>query len=332
MHDRTRQALLYDGGYAVAMTFAAIDVETANRRPGSICALGVVLVRDGRVVTVEHLLARPPAELSTFERANTRVHGISAATVAGEPTFADQLARVLELVADQPVVGHNIAFDMRAIREACDADRLPWPTMKYSCTLTLARRAGLGLLSYRLPAVCEALQLSVGAHHHAASDAEAAARVVLALAAQQGVHTLEELSGALGVRLGRISESRWVGCIADVVAAHGQDHLPGIDRRHPLYGKHIAFTGGLSSPRSEVSALVASLGALPQVNPTKATDYLVIGDGFTGTSAEDFHTGRAAKAVRVNAKGGHIEVLTEGDLLDLLAERTTDGVRGGWAA
>jgi hypothetical protein len=63
-----------------------------------------------------------------------------------------------------------------------------------------------------------------------------------------------------------------------------------------------------------------------QVSPTKTTDFLIIGDGFTGHTAEEFHTGRALKAVKVNAKGGHIEVLTEGDSLGLFAEPATSGV------
>ncbi len=68
-------------------------------------------------------------------------------------------------------------------------------------------------------------------------------------------------------------------------------------------------------------------GATPHESPKKTTDFLVIGDGFTGTSAEEFHTGRAAKAVKVNAKGGHIEVLTEGEFLEMLTETHTSGMR-----
>ncbi len=64
-----------------------------------------------------------------------------------------------------------------------------------------------------------------------------------------------------------------------------------------------------------------------QASPTRTTDFLIIGDGFTGHTADEFHTGRALKAAKVNAKGGHIEVLTEGEFLDLLAEPATSGVR-----
>jgi DNA polymerase-3 subunit epsilon len=54
---------------------------------------------------------------------------------------------------------------------------------------------------------------------------------------------------------------------------------------------------------------------------------LVVGDGFTGSDPADFATGKAAKAVQLRAKGHRIEVLTEADLVDLLAEARTSGVR-----
>ncbi len=54
---------------------------------------------------------------------------------------------------------------------------------------------------------------------------------------------------------------------------------------------------------------------------------LIVGDGFTGSDPADFATGEAAKAVQLRAKGHRIEVLTEADLVDLLAEAHISGVR-----
>jgi DNA polymerase-3 subunit epsilon len=54
---------------------------------------------------------------------------------------------------------------------------------------------------------------------------------------------------------------------------------------------------------------------------------LVVGDGFAGSDPADFNTGKAWKAVQWRAKGHRIEVLTEADLVDLLAEARTSGVR-----
>ena len=159
----------------MSLTFAAIDVETANSNRGSICSFGVVVVRDGKVTEKHHFLTRPPRELDWFDGFNVMLHSIRPADVADQPGFSERLAQVLAIVGDLPVVAHNAAFDIGAIRMGCDADDLDWPTLTYACSLIMSRRAGLELLSYRLPLVCEALGFPAGQHHRADDDAEAAA-------------------------------------------------------------------------------------------------------------------------------------------------------------
>jgi len=72
----------------------------------------------------------------------------------------------------------------------------------------------------------------------------------------------------------------------------------------------MVFTGGMALRREDAWVAVASLGATPETAVTKRTTMLVIGDGFTGNCVEEFHTGKAAKAVHWQAKGHTIEVLT----------------------
>lgn len=127
------------------------------------------------------------------------------------------------------------------------------------------------------------------------------------------------------VRLGHITQTTWSASLA-LGRTAGREGAEA-DPHHPLYGRNVCFTGGLSLLRSEAWSLIEQLGATPQENVTKKTDFLVIGDGFTGSTPEEFHTGRAVKAVKTNAKGGHVEVLTEGDFLKLLAEPETSGQR-----
>lgn len=310
----------------MTLSFAAIDVETANSLRGSVCSIGVAVVEAGELVAQHHMLCQPPETLRWFDGINVSIHGIRPEDVADQPPFAVRLRQALEIVGDLPVVAHNAAFDIGAIRSGCDADGIDWPTLTYACSLVMARRSSLGLLSYRLPLVCEALDVPQGQHHRADDDAAAAALVVRALATRAGVDNLADLAASMMVRLGRITQVDWAGCVSS-----GRLHPPtanaDADPDHPFYGQEVAFTGGLSILRAEAMALVADLGGTPQANPTKITDFLVIGDGFTGNSAAEFHTGKAAKAVKINSKGGRIEVLTEGDFLALVADTTTRGLR-----
>lgn len=65
--------------------FAAIDFETANPRADSACALGVVVVDDGRIVDRIFELIRPVTPESTF----TAVHGLTWAHVRAAPAFGE---------------------------------------------------------------------------------------------------------------------------------------------------------------------------------------------------------------------------------------------------
>jgi DNA polymerase-3 subunit epsilon len=310
----------------MTLSFAALDVETANRSRGSVCSIGIAVIEAGHLVAQHHMLCKPPETLHWFDGINVSIHGIRPEDVADQPTFAVRLQQTLEIVGDLPVVAHNAAFDIGAIRTGCDADGVDWPTLNYACSLVMARRSSLGLLSYRLPLVCEALGVAQGQHHRADEDAAAAAMVVLALAGRARVDNLADLAASLMVRLGRISQVDWAGCVSSR-RLHPPSPNADADPDHPFYGQEVAFTGGLSILRAEAMALVANLGGTPQAGPTKITDFLVIGDGFTGNSAAEFHTGKAAKAVKINSKGGRIEVLTEGDFLALVADTRTQGSR-----
>lgn len=66
----------------MGIDFVPFDVETANRNRGFICQIGLTIVADGAIVQTESLLCRPPESVSNFDSFNTRLHGISAPTVA----------------------------------------------------------------------------------------------------------------------------------------------------------------------------------------------------------------------------------------------------------
>ncbi len=67
--------------------FVALDVETANNDRGSICQIGVACVRPGNAIETWVTYVDPQTSRWVF----TGLHGISNATVAGAPTFAEVL-------------------------------------------------------------------------------------------------------------------------------------------------------------------------------------------------------------------------------------------------
>jgi DNA polymerase-3 subunit epsilon len=156
-------------------TFVAIDFETANRAPSSACAVGLARVEGGRIVARAHHLIRPP--FRTFEF--TWVHGIDWRTVKDQPGFGDLWPQLAPLLAGADfLAAHNAAFDRRVLAACCAHWGLEAPALPFECTVRMARRAWK-LRRATLQHVADHLGIPL-THHHAGSDAEACARIVLA--------------------------------------------------------------------------------------------------------------------------------------------------------
>nr|WP_120492232.1 exonuclease domain-containing protein [Corynebacterium lactis] len=188
--------------------FAAFDVETANGDAGSIIQLGVAIVRGGAVAERYSWLCRPPKGLDYFDEANIAIHGITAADVAGEPPFAQQVEKFVAAVEGLPIVAHNARFDFTALTRACRADGISVPKLEFACTYMWARQLQLGLPNLKLPTLAQAAGSSLDNHHDATADAVACAEVALWLMRRQGVGSVRALSAALSLSMGSVGSGR----------------------------------------------------------------------------------------------------------------------------
>lgn len=156
------------------MTFLAIDFETANRYPNSACSVGLVTVRDNKVVSRKTFLIKP--RMRIFE--NTHVHGISWNDVRKKKTFKElwpTLIRYFEGI--DFAVAHNAAFDQRVLTACCSTYGLDTPDVEFKCTMKLSRSV-LNMRPANLFHVSRELFIPLN-HHDAGSDAEACARIMI---------------------------------------------------------------------------------------------------------------------------------------------------------
>jgi len=163
-------------------TFVAIDFETADYGADSACAVGLVRVEGWTVVAREARLIRPPRRYIRF----TYIHGITWSHVEDAPIFADVWPQLRGMVdgADY-VVAHNAGFDRGVLQTCCRLARLDVPRLPFVCSMREARRKW-GIRPTTLPDVCRHLGLSLK-HHDALSDAEAAARIMIAARAEGAI-------------------------------------------------------------------------------------------------------------------------------------------------
>lgn len=160
--------------------FIAIDVETANYEASSICSIGCVKVRDGEIVDTYYSLVQP--EPNWYVRRFTAIHGLSDDDTYNAPTFDAVWNEIVAWSEGLPFVAHNAAFDWKCICAAAYIYRLEAPRRFY-CTLQTARRkiSRWECPSKSLPNLCDYLGIDFRDHHHALADAEACAKIALAL-------------------------------------------------------------------------------------------------------------------------------------------------------
>jgi DNA polymerase-3 subunit epsilon len=148
--------------------FTAIDFETANHNPSSICQVGLVRVESGEVVATYNQLVRPPDNYYFYK--NVEIHGIKPEDTIEAPTFEEVWFEFRHWIEDQVVVAHNSRFDFNCLKHALAFYDNVQPVFEERCTLKIYRK-GLAYLSkkYKIPLE----------HHDALSDAHACAMLYL---------------------------------------------------------------------------------------------------------------------------------------------------------
>ena len=221
--------------------FFALDVETANNDRGSICQIGVGCVRSDNSIETWATYVDPKVERWEF----TYLHGISAHTVQGAPTFAEVLP-VLRDALNRATVYQHSGFDRSAVAAACGRCGLPIPQWDWRDSVHLARAAwpelrgngghGLASLQQHLGLVFD--------HHDAGEDARAAAEVVLRAEGvqpdrAQGLVQAGRIPKADDDDFDLIEESDDIAIVVPVPAAVPMPPRP-IPHQHA--GRHIGTT------------------------------------------------------------------------------------------
>ena len=327
------------------MDFTAIDFETANGFRGSPCSVGLTKVRDGVVVDEGYWLMRPPAGHDHFDSRNITIHGITPDDVQAAPRFKDVFPEVRDFMGSDVLVAHNAAFDIGVIRSAAEVSGMSAPALDYACTVVLSRK-NYSLPSYSLPFVAEAAGVPLRNHHDATEDARACAGIMVDIAAKHGAGSVREVFGAMKLAMphadafdpavdefSKATRSA-LERIADLASGsaevigrrpswstEGPNPEPNAqaDPAHPLYGQTIVFTGDIALPRPEAKLRAAHYGAQSASNVTRKTTVLVVGGGF---AANDLRSGRltskAARVLELQRKGQGIEVLSEGEFMQMV--------------
>ena len=103
--------------------FAAIDFETANECPSSVCSVGVVIVRDGEVTDSFYSLIHPEPEY--YKWFCQEVHGLGPEDTDDASVFPRIWEKIEPLIEGLPLVAHNSRFDEGCLKSVFLSDGLP---------------------------------------------------------------------------------------------------------------------------------------------------------------------------------------------------------------
>ena len=151
--------------------YSVIDIESngAPFRKESIIEIAIYRF-DGHEITDQFIsLVNPESEISSFVQ---KLTGISAKMVLTAPKFHEIAKRVVEITHDSTLVGHNIDFDYRMLRQSFK--RLGYEfNINTLDTIPLAKKLIPEEKSYSLSKLCKSIGIPLTEAHRASGDARA---------------------------------------------------------------------------------------------------------------------------------------------------------------
>lgn len=285
------------------MRFAAIDVETANRRQRSICQVAVVVFDGGKEIAGDVVYVDPQDD---FDPINVGIHGIDPSRVRGALTFPQVHGRLSGILAGQHVLSHHtfdrIAMGQAASHHGLQALQCTWLD---SCLIArqvwpqLADSGGFGLKN-----LARHFGISLR-HHDALEDARAAGHIMLRAIDESGVDLTQW--AALGTPKPRGS---YDGSKRDITRSGDGDG--------PLIDESIVFTGNFTVDKFELADMAHIAGAAVRKRVTQETTMVVVGELQAGVVGADGKSSNLRYAEQLAAKGAPILLVTEDDFRELV--------------
>jgi len=180
------------------MNFTALDFETANTHKTSICAVGIAIVENGKVVKTISKLIKPLPDFYSYW--NVQIHGITPEMTSDAPYFIDVWQELKQYIDGTTLVAHNAAFDVGALRSILSAHDISYPKTNYFCSHIVSKKVFNELPSHKLSTVCKHLNIPLN-HHEAESDAIGAAQIIIKANERLDLTSVDALLATLKMKM-----------------------------------------------------------------------------------------------------------------------------------
>jgi len=156
-------------------TYIALDIETTSLDPekGNVLEIGVVRFNEKKVLEEWESLVNPGEKIPTIVKAIT---GITEEDVKEAPTLEEVKEKFIKFVGREPIVGHNIHFDLDFLK----AKGIDFSNKRYD-TWRLATILLPKFPSHSLEALADYLKIKHLEKHRSLADTKASAELFLVL-------------------------------------------------------------------------------------------------------------------------------------------------------
>jgi DNA polymerase-3 subunit epsilon len=281
------------------MNFTVIDFETAtyDRMP---CQLGLVVVRDGRIVEENQWLIKPPG--NKYDSGCIQVHGIRPEDTISSPEFFELWDEIKPYLDNKIIVCHNCDFDSSVLNKAIEYYNLHHCSIiEFICTQML-------FLDRGLEDVTTALNIELCNHHDALCDARACAEIYLSFLNGTNPYTLSyPPQKSKKEKLNDYYRKKILSAEVKV-----QDLSIVENKNTPFYDKKVVISGVFERfpEREDLAMLLKKYGANINCSISSKTNLFITGKGV-GHS-------KMAKASNLIESGIDIQIINEQELYEIL--------------
>ncbi|MEH3130781.1 MAG: DEDDh family exonuclease [Mycolicibacterium neoaurum] len=258
--------------------WAVVDVETTGFRPGQARVVSVAALAVGDDGNVEHSMSsllNPGVDPGP-----THVHGLTSDMLEGQPTFADIVPQLMEVLHGRTMVAHNVAFDYAFLAAEAELVGAQLPTDTVMCTVELARRLDLGTENLRLETLARHWGATQLRPHDALDDA-----LVLAQILKPALVQARERRSWLPIRPvsrriwpnGRVThdELRPLKVLAARMPCAFQNPGPYVADRPLVQGMRVALSAEMTRTHEEVIERILDAGLAYAENVDQQTSLVV---------------------------------------------------------
>ena len=301
------------------MNFVAIDFETSNEKRNSPCSIGIVVVKNGKIIEKVHHLIKPKE--MRFMPINIGIHGIRPHMVKDKLEFDKVWEKIKHYFNNNLVIAHNASFDMSVLRSTLKLYNIKMPSFEYICTMKLSKNFYSSIDNVRLNTVNNFLGYKFQ-HHDALADAMACSNILLNISKELNSKNINEISKLVGVTLGHVNENGYKpsstkGRIlkrSNKQASNENEKMKESFNFDAFKGEVVVFTGRLvSMTRDEAITLVRGLRGNVGSSVTSKTTCLVTNTRNIKDLNREEMSNKLKKAIDLKKRGQNIKFLNEED-------------------